>query len=151
MTSTHKIIGTRETKWKAWDTEKNKWFEPTYEAYKGKLEELLMSPSGDLSLRTMEGMAHESTFPNRFIKVFSTGIKDKNGKEIHEGDIVMVNLYHVTNLVDDDGCFINLPVVFVDGCFCALYEIENYCRHKIIGLSDYVVIGNVFENPNLLK
>lgn len=53
-------------KFKIWDNEKNEWYKPTYEAYNGTVEELALSPKGDLTMRTLSESAHESTFPDRF-------------------------------------------------------------------------------------
>ena len=73
-------------KYRIWDNENNKYFEPIYLACEGKLEELLMSPSGELNMRTLNGFAHESTFPDRFVVEYYIGIKDKNGIELCQGD-----------------------------------------------------------------
>lgn len=52
---------------KIWDTDINDWYKPTFEAYKGKLEYLMLSPGGDLSMITIGGkVTHESMFPDRF-------------------------------------------------------------------------------------
>lgn len=53
-------------KFKIWDNEKNEWYKPTYEAYNGKVEDLSLSTSGELSMRTINEFAHESVFPYRF-------------------------------------------------------------------------------------
>lgn len=133
--------------YRVWDKENNKWFKPTYETYKGNLEELLLTANGDLVLRTIDGITHESSFPNRFEKVVFTGLLIlKNGIEVAEKDIV-----HIVGVIpgvemNDVGI-----VKFIDG---------SWMVEKIDGSNGWdlfqegvevEVIGNVFENPELLK
>jgi hypothetical protein len=66
-----------------------------------------------------------------------TGIRDKNGREIYEGDIT------------EDGVGNWDKIVFEpSGYFAICRNDEDY---KLIEGDRITVIGNIYENPNLLK
>ena len=66
-----------------------------------------------------------------------TGLTDKNGREIYEGDIVKTNKF-VTS------------VTFFEGCFYTVTDGGNY-RCGGWNRSAIEVIGNIHQNPELLE
>jgi uncharacterized phage protein (TIGR01671 family) len=86
-----------------------------------------------------------------------TGLTDKNGKEIYEGDIlenltISKELEEYVN-VDNKYC----QIIFSEGAFRLYFKGDLLCNEPYeiedIGfydLNNYQIIGNIFENPELL-
>lgn len=65
-----------------------------------------------------------------------TGLKDKNGKEIYEGDILA-----------KENVRARYEVIFHKGVFCH----EMMGAYHIFSGKEVEVIGNIYENPELLN
>lgn len=87
----------------------------------------------------------------RYLLLQFTGLYDKNLKEIYEGDIVTgVNI----NGEDYTG---NHEVVYIGSCFCIKIKKGINNKHDYEPCLDEAwlermeVIGNIYENPELIK
>lgn len=129
-------------------------FDESYAEEIGKPGEMLFSDEWgkneevqDKRTIVISGFYHDSGWSMKdVIPMQFTGLLDKNGKEIYEGDI----------LSDDNG--IIAYISFCIECFSYQYFYDNVC-HSCDGnfqlleykSEDIKVIGNIYENPELLS
>jgi uncharacterized phage protein (TIGR01671 family) len=86
----------------------------------------------------------DGTTENNFTLQQYTGLKDKKLNDIYEGDILKIEFHPLSG---EKPLF--YPVEFVDGSFCIKC---NPCDgYASIYDGEYEVVGNIFENPELLK
>ena len=79
-----------------------------------------------------------------------TGLLDANGVEIYEGDILKDN--SISKDRYEFGEFVYGVIEFVKSGFCEVYRhSDGRVYHEDIDGVHYVVVGNIYQNPELLK
>ena len=143
----------REIKFRAWEKERKQMVDLF------KITPLALDP--DLEV---DGLF--IPFDDRYKLMQYTGLKDKNGKEVYEGDIVLIPSYYKEIILDDgsgprydepqicdvemlEGCWgvkIDNPDELFDRGFYSFLKIKNDITDDPIE-----IIGNIYENKDLLK
>ena len=123
----------RELKFRAWD----KSVEHLYEV------QTLIDGGGVIGRYVLNGeMNYIQLCADEVIIEQYTGLKDKNGKEIYEGDIVL-NTYY-----DDNEMYMVLWVN--DSVAFGMESLDDMELYKL-PLESLEVIGNIHENPELIE
>ena len=120
----------REIKFRAWDKENEKMMKVSSLHLENK--EISVKENGTFRLFRMQDLMQY------------TGLKDKNNKEIYEGDILFFrdeNTKYV--VVWQDAAFIikSIEIRKYSEEMCWLDDIEICCE----------IVGNIYENKNLLE
>ena len=116
-------------KFRAWDKIDKEMFTPI----------LLSFPFGENRIIVSGRGGSTDTKNDDCILMQFTGLLDKNGKEIFEGDI---------NANDNNR---KSEVVFYSGGFYLKYSRTEYKAIGSFAPFDLNIIGNLYENPELLK
>ena len=123
----------REIKFRAWVKD--------YEANKYRMIDWFLDFFSDMSPVTNYGGEFPDKDNSDIILMQYTGLKDKNGKEIYEGDFI-----------GWPGTGLHYEIEFEDGAFKIAHSGTVYewiCFYKRRG-EEVEIVGNIYENPELL-
>lgn len=127
----------REQKFKVWDTINQEWFDETV---------VLLGQDGKLKFWHTGKQIIESLDEKTYIPVFSTGLFDKNGKEIYEGYILSHIVFKKWKSADVVS-YNNEKAMFE-----LLHKGEpDKPKDIFVYLLESEIIGNIYENPELLS
>lgn len=130
----------RDIKFRAWDNQNKQMLD---------VQELNFEDcfyGGEMQIRTT---MYSDYFDCREMPLMQyTGLHDKNGKEIYEGDIVKFDYREEENfeIVFEDGAF---WIRNKDNEYIALHEVIEICKKPNNWKIE--VIGNIYDNKNLLE
>lgn len=147
----------REIKFKAWAWDTR---HPDYKKKKYLLDVLQI----DFEKRTVVlpykiDKAREENFDNIELMQF-TGLKDKNGKEIYESDVVRILYTGWRSKDDNDKRTLEQYKKDISSIGVVEFELYKYIIKFNEGVYDNIIpgnhgeleaIGNIYENPELLK
>lgn len=105
----------------------------------------VMVGNGDIWIIDEDSVAGEWIVNNDLNLMQSTGLKDKNGKEIFEGDIV--DYKGRKAIVNWHGSYASFIYRFVD----ELQERKSEWKPLYLAYYKFEVVGNVHENKELLE
>lgn len=88
----------------------------------------------------VEMIDFDSNYLKQYIVMQYTGLNDKNGTEIYEGDILR-RIYRNEVMV----------VEYSKSQALYLMRLKDNMSYTFFDISDYYVIGNIYENPELLE
>lgn len=141
----------REIKFRVWDSKAGHFWKDGNsgeDGYDWNEDWLCITLDGKIAIFDTEPYGGESEEQDRFIIQQYTGLKDKNDKEIYEGDILLGRFIldkvedHIFLSLTEDEKETQSIVFVVDDIF---YPYTNQIPE------DLEVIGNIYENPELLS
>jgi uncharacterized phage protein (TIGR01671 family) len=141
----------REIKFRAWDKKKKKWIKPIDALWLCIIQDINHNESELADTSRYSDSWHEYLPSDHEISQY-TGLKDKNGKEIYEGDIVRRPTGALGFVKYSAGEYcgfgLNFPGYIDPKDEMEIPETFGFIFPKL-ELGE--VIGNIYENPELVK
>ena len=127
-------------RFRAWDKETKEMFKDTF----------AITESGQVVVVEQDFVTDtpDYVFAGHLAIMQSTGLKDKNGKEIFEGDILC------DEGIEQENEFVYVTVSYREGMWVCDQITDELCGYggALNEFSnDYSIIGNIYENPELLE
>ena len=126
-------------RYRAWDSAKKEIFKDTF----------AITESGQVVVVEQESVASspDYVFVDYLVIMQSTGLKDKNGKEIFEGDVVR----QVRTQPTTENETITGVVTMIEGAWLIMNDCEQLASFLWSETDENEIIGNVYENKELLE
>jgi len=126
---------------------------PKYRAYDGGSLSYMYQPEevmvcdGDIWIHDEDSVAGEWIVNNDIHLMQSTGLFDKNNKEIFEGDVVR----QVRTQPTTENEIIIGVVTMIEGAWLIMNDCEQLASRLWSETDENEIIGNIYENPELLE
>ena len=127
---------------------------PRYRAWKksgkelGRVGQITFELDGSVSHVLFKGKFLDFNVPiNEIVLMQSTGLKDKNGKEIFEGDVVR----QVRTQPTTENETITGVVTMIEGAWLIMNDNEQLASYLWSETDENEIIGNIYENRELLE
>lgn len=126
---------------------------PKFRAYDGGSLSRMYQPedvmvgNGNIWINDEDFDAGEWIVNNDLELMQSTGLKDKNGQEIFEGDVVR----QVRTQPTTENKTITGGVTMLEGAWVIMNDCEQLASYLWSETDENEVLGNIYENPELLE
>jgi uncharacterized phage protein (TIGR01671 family) len=133
----------REIKFRAWDSKYNRWLDNCSFANNQLIINYSTNDDGEFYIHDESSSGTEDVILMQY-----TGLKDKNGVEIYEGDVIRIKLCS-QNMIDPpmeshETYEVTWSDEFLAWMFCDGDELLSSCD-----VQDMEVIGNIHQNKEL--